>query len=100
MITLRCDLCQAHTGTLERLLHQCSQCHISLGSSAPQDGQSRGGGRGKGAGQQAAAGEGVRLLHSCSPLLPPAASNALGNGDGRALPPFAMPLPNKSTLFN
>lgn len=60
-----------------------------------------GGGRGKGVGQQAAAGEGVRLLHSSSPPLPPAASNARGSGDGRVLPPsFSIPLPSKSSLFN
>jgi len=59
------------------------------------------GGKGKGAGQQAAAREGVRLLAQLVSLLPPTRSNALGNGDGGALPPaFSMPLPDKSPLFN
>lgn len=43
-------------------------------------------------------GKEIGCCTASSPFLPPAASNAQGNGGSGALPPFSMPLSSKSTL--
>lgn len=74
------------------------QCYMSWGSPATWDGLSGLGEEGREWDSRLAAREGDRLLHSSSPFIPPAASNAQGNGGSETLPPFSMQLSSKSTL--